>query len=313
MSLFAFIACLGAVCLLVMYSVSAGAEPAPGGGPGPSTRPADKVLTYKSTPQGDLTIEAFWPAEWKATDRRPPVVFFFGSGWRKGTIKQFHPQCRYFARRGLVALAADYRVQVTHGTTPDKAVEDARSAMRWIKIHAAELGIDPQKVIAGGGSAGAHIALCAALCKEFDAPTDDRSVSCRPAALLLYNPVLDTTAPRVVQMLPVADEQARRKLADRISPLHLLEKGAPPMVLFYGTDDALAEPAAAFVRKCGQLGIRAECYLAAGQRHGFFNIEPWLTATMRQTDLFLAWLGYLAGEPALAAPADAILQKVDAP
>jgi acetyl esterase/lipase len=114
-------------------------------------------------------------------------------------------------------------------------------------------------------------------------------------------------------MLPVADEQARRKLADRISPLHLLEKGAPPMVLFYGTDDALAEPAAAFVRKCGQLGIRAECYLAAGQRHGFFNIEPWLTATMRQTDLFLAWLGYLAGEPALAAPADAILQKVDAP
>src|SRR5262245_37103470 len=69
-----------------------------------------KVLTadhvYKKTPEGELTLHCFMPTDWKATDRRPVIVFFFGGGWRNGSFTQFQPQAEYFASRGLVAISA---------------------------------------------------------------------------------------------------------------------------------------------------------------------------------------------------------------
>src|SRR4051794_25900450 len=78
---------------------------------------------YKTTPQGDLKLHFYLPADWKASDKRPVVVFFFGGGWKNGSYNQFTPQAEYFASRGLVAASADYRIESVHHTTPDKCVE----------------------------------------------------------------------------------------------------------------------------------------------------------------------------------------------
>ena len=146
---------------------------------------------YKTTQQGELRLHLSLPEDWKAADKRPVIVFFFGGGWANGSYLQFVSQSDYFASRGLVAASADYRISSIHHTQPDKCVEDAKSAVRYLRQHAVELGIDTSRVIASGGSAGGHIAACTALVSGFDADTDDKSISAVPDALVLFNPALN--------------------------------------------------------------------------------------------------------------------------
>ena len=261
-------------------------------------------LLYKTTPQGELKLHVFYPPGWKATDRRPVIVFFFGGAWRNGSYLQFVPQSEYFASRGLVAISADYRIESKHKTTPDKAVEDARSAVRYIRANAAKLGIDPDKLIAGGGSAGGHLAACTALVDGFDA-ADDPKVSCKPNALVLYNPALNLTLLKD-RAIPGANGQ---DIAKAISPTLYLTKSAPPAVIFFGTGDRMLAMGTEYVSKAKKLCVRAELYTAADQPHGFFNRSPWLEATTAETDRFLASLGYLTGDPTVKPKTDAKLKK----
>ncbi len=257
-----------------------------------------KVLTadhvYKKTPEGELTLHGFFPADWKPTDKRPVIVFFFGGGWKSGAFTQFVPQAEYFASRGIVAFSADYRIESKHKTKPDAAVEDAKTAIRWVRANAAELGVDPDKVIASGGSAGGHLAASTALVEKFDA-ADDPKASCKPNVLVLFNPVLNAKG------LTIGGSDGSN-IAEAISPTLFLTKDAPPCVHFFGTGDAMLDQGKEYVEKCKELGVKADLYTAAGQPHGFFNREPWLRVTTRKADEFLIGLGYLKGRPALELP-----------
>src|SRR5262245_1847736 len=118
---------------------------------------------FKKTADAELAIHLHFPADWKASDQRPAIVFFFGGGWTSGSVEQFRPQAEYLAGRGMVAARADYRVKSRQNVTPDKCVEDCKSAVRWLRQHAAALGIDPNRIAAGGGSAGGHTAAATAI------------------------------------------------------------------------------------------------------------------------------------------------------
>lgn len=120
---------------------------------------------YKSIDGIDLRLHVFAPPETKGAPRAA-IVFFFGGGWVQGTVDQFVPQAKYLAQRGMVAIVADYRVGQRHKTTPFAAMADAKSAIRWVRSHAKELGVDPNRIAAAGGSSGGHIAASAAV---FDA------------------------------------------------------------------------------------------------------------------------------------------------
>src|SRR5436189_5010133 len=65
---------------------------------------------YRKTPQGELFMHLYYPSDWKAGDKRPAIIFYFGGGWKNGAYTQFVPQAEYFASRGLVAACADYRI-----------------------------------------------------------------------------------------------------------------------------------------------------------------------------------------------------------
>ena len=116
----------------------------------------DEQKTYKKVGKVELQLHIFNPKGHKASDQRPAIVFFFGGGWSGGTPSQFYPQCEYLAKRGMVAISAEYRVKSRNGTSPLECVKDGNSAVRWVRSHAEELGIDPSKLAAGGGSAGGH-------------------------------------------------------------------------------------------------------------------------------------------------------------
>lgn len=258
----------------------------------------DEKLTYKLTPQGQLALNLFRPDAGGSAGSRPAIVFFFGGGWNGGGPAQFHPHCRYLASRGMVALAAEYRVKERHGTSPFECVKDGKSAVRWIRAHADELGIDPGRIAAGGGSAGGHVAAATALCNRIQEEDNDRSVSSRPDALVLFNPVFDNGP----------DGFGHERVGDRwreISPLHNIDSDAPPTVVFLGTEDRLVPVATAenYRDLMREAGVRCDLHLYEGEGHAFFNYRegqnPYYNRTVRAADRFLAALGYLEGEPTL--------------
>ena len=262
------------------------------GGLNAGAAPATKTLTYKTVGTKDLKIILHFPKNWQATDTRPAMIFFFGGGWNNGTVDQFLPQAEYFATRGLVCARADYRVKSRDGVTPDQCVADARSAVRWLRGHAKELGIDPMKLISSGGSAGGHQAGCMMIEKSVDTSGDDLSISTIPQAMVLYNPVLSFEHDKLRARLA-----GKQHLARAISPTAHLSKKTPPSLILFGSEDQLKAFGDAYRTKAEHLGVRAQEYLAEGQGHGFFNRSPWLERTTIAADTFLASLGLLEGKP----------------
>jgi acetyl esterase/lipase len=261
--------------------------------------PESKTMTYKTVGDRELKIHINYPPGWKASDMRPAIVFFFGGGWRSGTVGQFQRQAEYLAGRGLVAARADYRVKSRDEVTPDKCVEDARSAVRWMRRNAKQLGIDPQKLIASGGSAGGHLAACTMIPKSVEADSDDLSISTTPQAMVLFNPVLNFEHELLIGRI-----NGDKELARKISPTLHLDKNAPPALILFGTKDRLKAFGDEYWEKAETLGVRADQYLAEGQGHGFFNRSPWQERTLIAVDKFLASLGYLKGEPTIQVPDD---------
>lgn len=201
------------LCGIIPFAIAVGVR-----GEDQPTAPAQKSFTYKKAQQLDLNIVVHYPPGWKKTDRRPGIVFFFGGAWTNGTIKAFERQADYLANRGMVAARADYRVKSRQGVTPKECVEDAKSAIRWFRQNAAKLGVDPDRIVGAGGSAGAHIAACAALTPGLDAEGEDTTISSKPNALVLFNPPL-RFGPQLMQR--VGNDEA---LAKAISPTEHLTK-----------------------------------------------------------------------------------------
>ncbi len=271
----------------------------------PGEKPGQRVesFVFKKTPEGELKIHLHFPPGWTGKDKRPAIVFFFGGGWNAGNIEQFTPQAQYLAGRGMVTARADYRVKSRYKVTPDKCVEDCKSAVRWLRQNAVKLGIDPDRLAAGGGSAGGHTAAAAFTAKDHEPAGEDLSISSKPNLLVLFNPALNTSR--------LVDRVGSEKVARSISPNDNLTRDVPPAIIFFGTADKLLVMGEEYVRKAKALGLTAELYTAEGMPHGFFNRSPWQEATLAQADRFLARHGYLRGEPTLKVPPKAALKLAD--
>jgi acetyl esterase/lipase len=247
----------------------------------PPKFPEAQVETYKTI--GDTRLDAylFYPPGHKPTDKTPAIVFFFGGGWTAGSPAQFYEHCKYLADRGMVAIAADYRVASRHGVKADACVSDAKSAIRWVRKEASRLGIDPHKIAAGGGSAGGHIAACTGVVPTLDESSEDKSISSVPDALVLFNPAL-VLAPVEGSRIDEAriDEAKIAGLKDRtgvppieISPYHQVKKGAPPTIIFHGQADTTVpiNTAQLFTTAMTDAGNQCRLVTYPGQSHGFFN------------------------------------------
>lgn len=249
------------------------------------------VAVYKTTPQGDLRINLYFPPNWNSSDRRPAGVFFFGGSCATGSPAQFASTSEYFAARGLVTAAPEYRIESAHHTTPERCVEDGKSAVRWLRMNARHLGIDMNRIVAGGGSSGASIAAFAAYNTAFEPADEDHSISAAPNALVLLNPAFGCPPGQSSPGAPCTIMESWK-----------VYSGGPPAILFYGGEDPLQHGGRDFARRLTAAGTRAEFYTAAGQQHGFYNRHPesaWHALVLRQMDLFLASLGYVKGSPAV--------------
>lgn len=257
---------------------------------------AQKEVLYKQVDTTKLYLEVHSPEEMNPDTKYPAIVFFFGGGWKGGDRTHFLEHAKYFSQRGLVCFLADYRTESKHKTTPFESLRDAKSAIRFIRKNATDFNIDPDKIIASGGSAGGHLAAATATILEYNENTDDMAVSCLPNALALFNPVIDN-GPGGYGYERIGDAYKE------FSPLHNIETGAPPTILFLGTKDKLipVETARYYQTVMQKVGSRCELKLYEDQGHGFFNYRnlEFYKKTVLETDLFLQSLGYLEKEPSI--------------
>jgi acetyl esterase/lipase len=272
----------------------------------PISLPGAASKVYKTIGDIQLMLHIFYPSAQKDSIRLPAIIFFFGGGWNTGDVNQFVSHSKYLAERGMIAVVADYRVRSRHGVTPFECVSDAKSAIRWLRIHADELGIDEKRITASGGSAGGHLALCTALIDSLDEKNDDLQISSIPNALILFNPVADMTE-IVLKRKQVRAEQVNdwSNRAVEISPFHHIKKNAPPTIIFHGTADSTVSflQVMRFCEGMKNQGNRCEVISFEGRPHGFFNYRkgenPDYFTTLRKADEFLISIGYLKGDPTI--------------
>ena len=236
----------------------------------------------------------FPPNHDPAKAKVPGLILFHGGGWSGGTLAQFRTACAYFASRGLVCATAEYQMlgngapKLPEGESKKRVcVTDAKSAIRWFKQQAGELGIDPDRIITGGGSAGGHISALATMNPGLNDPADPKDINTDVVAYLWFNPAFSPVDGKDPEVDILRHQQAK----------------LPPAIVFFGDQDDWKKGWDAAHAKWKELGAKTiDLQIAKGQAHSFFNKEPWKTLTLIAADKFLVRHGLLISEPTLQAP-----------
>jgi len=264
-------------------------------------------ITYKTVDGTKLNLWIFTPEKHKSTNTAPAIVFFHGGSWKAGSPTQFVKHCEYLSARGMVAIVVDYRVKSRHGVPAKDCVSDAKSAIRWIRENASKLGVDSNRIAAGGGSAGGHLAAACATLPKFDDENENKSISSKPNALVLFNPAL------VLAPIDGMEKVSNEKLAglekrmgtkpENISPYHHIIGKLPPTIIFHGTNDKVVpfKTVKLFTDRMHKFGNKCTLVAYQGEGHGFFNYGKKSNAvfvdTVHKMDEFLVSLGYLKAPP----------------
>ncbi len=248
-----------------------------------------RVETYRQVDSTELKLWIFGESDPKA--KKPAIVFFFGGGWNSGSPAQFENQARHFAKRGMIAITADYRVKSRQGVQVVECVKDAKSAIAWVRENAQRLGIDPDRIAAAGGSAGGHLAAATGTISGFG--NDER-----PNAMILFNPAC-TLASIAGWQPPAAKAGLSAERfgveAKVISPAHHIGPHTPPTLILHGKADTTVPYASVVAFEAVMKEAGRPCKLVGydGAGHGFFNRGKDYAKTLDEAEGFLVDLGWI--------------------
>ena len=224
----------------------------------------ESSTTYQAADGRELPMLVFEPAG--GAPLAAGIVLFHGGALRAGSADDLAPHCRRLASRGILAVSAGYRLLGRGAASIDDCVADVRRAVEHFSGLATARGLQPSGLGSGGSSAGAHLALVAAMV------TPGRPVS-PPLPVVAFNPAgLDLLAfPPELQRAIEARAGIGPGRAIEYSLIEFVRPGSPPMLVHHGTDDEV-EPIE-HVRRFRDAMVRAgnECTLLEYEhaRHAF--------------------------------------------
>jgi acetyl esterase/lipase len=210
-----------------------------------------------------------------AAEPAPAVVFVHGGGWVRGDPSQAAGNALHFARRGIATVAISYRLAPAHRFPAP--LDDVRQGLRWMRAHAGELGIDPERIVLLGLSAGAHLAMLVHLAGSVaalapDLPPDLRDVPETVRAVVGHYGPYDLARRRseMVDAL-LGPRAADAEWARLASPLSHAAGATAPVLLIHGTADQIvswreSERMHAALREAGK---PSELLLLEGAPHAF--------------------------------------------
>lgn len=287
----------------------------------PASVRAVENITYVRRGAHALQMDLYLPAgpagaplPTRLPAKLPAIVLVHGGGWQSGVRANFAPMAIRMAERGFAAATVSYRL-APEARYP-AAIHDVKAALRWVRAHAGEYGIDPERIAVGGGSAGGQIASLAGVTNGIDSFDPDgaqgaasSAVSSAAQAIVNIDGLSDFTskAARENEDNPAKQPTAagawfggsyaqETALWREASPTFYVGPKTPP-VLFIGSAQArFSVGREEMVEKLKAQGVATQTVLLPDTPHSFWLMDPWLEPTVEATVAFLrAHMGAGAG------------------
>ena len=271
----------------------------------PSTPPGFTLVTKDVAvyPEHTVTLTLYVPDK---AGKYPAVLDIHGGGWKDRQVEQDKPMMERLAARGFVTGIVAYRL--AQEAKYPAAIYDCKAAVRYMRAHAAELKIDPERIGVMGGSAGGHLTGLLAMTDglpefEGDGPDRDQSSSVKAAIVMAGSQDLvaankDKTSPGAVAFFG-ATCQEKPDLYAQASPITHVRAGVPPTIFIEGERDTVKIGRAEMQEKLRALGIETELHTLKDAPHPFWMSQPWCDETV---EIAAGFFKKHLGEPALAAP-----------
>ena len=238
----------------------------------------------------------------KGLDRAVPgLIFIHGGGWTGGGKEAFIGQVKNVATHGYVTVTIDYRLAPKH-LFPAQ-VEDCKCAVRWMRAHAKELNIDPDRIGAIGGSAGGHLAMMLGTMDKDDGLEGEggwAEYSSKVQAVVSYfgpTNLLGDYPPRsqeIVRQFIGGGKEEREADYRLASPITHVTADDAPMLLFQGTKDSLVpfDQAVVMAAALSDAAVPGRIEILVGRDHGWGGTEM-----VRTSQAALAFFAEVLGKP----------------
>jgi acetyl esterase/lipase len=243
------------------------------------------------------------------------IYFMHGGGMVIGDHQgnDLPPMLDIAQELGLAVVSVQYRLAPEHPYPA--AVEDTYAGLVWTALHAAELNVDPARIVIAGISAGGGLAASSTLLAgEFGGPA--------LAGQMLIGPMLDdrndSKSGWQMQGLGIWDRESNTMgwsalLGDRYgsevppyaSPARQEDlSGLPPTFLDVGSAETFRDEVLDFADRLWQAGVDAELHVWPGAFHGFYLMAPQAEVSRKAIDQWRQWLQHTLGQPSTDAPTD---------
>lgn len=224
------------------------------------------IETYKKVDDFELEMHIFLPDTAIYKGKRPAIVYFHGGSWSQGKPDWFFETGEFYAKKGWVATAVEYRIKGRQGTYPFEAVKDAKSAIRWLRENSKKYKIDSSKIVATGNSAGGHLCIATTLVDNWNEESDNLKINAIPNVVIVNSAVYDLTANNARW---ITEYHKNKNLVKEISPNNLIKKSSTKFLLIHGENDkrCLYSSADYFYKQMKSVGNSIELYKINDAEH----------------------------------------------